>query len=65
MTAWTLAHQAPPSLGFSRKEYWSELPLTSPGDLSDPGIEARSLALQADALPSKPPGKLPNQEMGV
>ena len=42
---------------FSRPEYWSELPFLSPGDLSDPGFEPRSPALQADALPTKPPGK--------
>ena len=54
---WTLAHQAPPSMGFSRQEYWSELPFPSPGDLPDPGIEARSPTLQADALTSVPPGK--------
>ena len=42
---------------FSRQEYWNELPFPSPGDLPDPGIEPQSPALQADALPSKPPGK--------
>ena len=51
------AHQAPPSLGFSRQEYWSGLPFPSPGDLPHPGIEPRSPALQADVLPSEPPGK--------
>ena len=51
------AHQVPPSLGFSRQEHWSGLPFPSPGDLPDPGIEPRSPALQADALPSEPPGK--------
>ena len=56
-TPWTVAHQAPPSMGFSRQEYWSELPFPSPGDLPDPGIKPRSLAFQADALTSKPPGK--------
>ena len=50
-------HQAPPSMGFSRQEYWSGLPFPSPGDLPDPGIKPRSSALQADALPSEPPGK--------
>ena len=45
---------APPSMGFSRQEYWSGLPLPSPGDLPDPGIEAGSPTLQADALPSEP-----------
>ena len=55
---WTVAYQAPPSMGFSRQEYWSGLPFPSPGDLSDPGIESRSPAFQADALTSEPPGKL-------
>ena len=54
MTPWTVAHQAPPSMEFSREEYWSGLPFPSPGDLPDPGIEPRSLAFQADALPSEP-----------
>ena len=54
---WTVAHQAPPSLGFSRQEYWSGLPFPSPGDLPDPGIEPRSPELQADTLTSEPPGK--------
>ena len=39
---WTVAHQAPPSMGFSRQEYWSGLPFPSPGDLPDAGIEPRS-----------------------
>ena len=55
-TPWTLASQAPLSMGFSRPEYWSGLPFTSPGDLPNPGIELRSPALQADSLPSEPPG---------
>ena len=42
---------------FSRQEYWSGVPFPSPGNLPDPGIEPRSPALQADALPSEPPGK--------
>ena len=45
-------------MGFSRQECWSGLPFPSPGDLTDPGIEPGSPALQADALPSEPPGKL-------
>ena len=53
-----LARQIPLSMGFSRQEYWSGLPFPSPGDLLDPGIEPRYPALQADALTSKPPGKL-------
>ena len=56
-TPWTVAHQALPSTGFSRQEYWSGLPFPSPGDLPDPGIELRSPTLQADALTSEPPGK--------
>ena len=51
-TPWT--HQAPPSMGFSRQEYWSGLPFPSPEDLPDPGIEPRSPTLQADALSSEP-----------
>ena len=51
-------NQVPPSMGFSRQEYWSGLPFPSPGYLPDPGVEPRSPALQADALPSKPPGKI-------
>ena len=50
-------HQAPPSLGFSREEYWSGLPYPPPGDLPNPGIEPRSPALQEDSLLSEPPGK--------
>ena len=53
----TTALQAPPSMGFSRQEYWSGLPFPSPGNLPDPGIESGSPALQADALPFEPPGK--------
>ena len=57
-TPWTVACQVPPSMGFSRQEYWSVLPFPSPGDLPDPGIELGSLTLQADSLPTgKPPGK--------
>ena len=49
-TPWTVAHQAPPSMEFSRQEFWSGLPFPYPGDLPDPGIESRSPALRADAL---------------
>ena len=45
-------------MGFSRQEYWSGLLFPSPGDLLDPGIKPGSPALQADALPSEPPGKM-------
>ena len=44
-TPWTVAYQAPLSMGFSRQEYWSGLPFPSPGDLPNPGIEPGSLAL--------------------
>ena len=57
VTLWTVAHQAPLSMGFSRQEYWIGLPCPSPGDLPDSGIELGSPALQADFLPSEPPGK--------
>ena len=57
-TPQTIAYQASPSMGFSRQGYWSGLPFPSPGDLPDPGIKPRSPALQADALPFEPPGKL-------
>ena len=56
-TLWTVAYQAPLTIGFSRQEYWSGSPFPSPGDLPNPGIEPGSPALQADALPSEPSGK--------
>ena len=57
-TPWTVAYQVPPpSVGFSRQEYWGGLLFPSPGDLPNPGIEPGSPALQADALPSEPSGK--------
>ena len=56
-TPWTVAYQGPLSMGFSRQEYWSGLPFPSPGYLPNPGIEPRSSTLQADPLPSEPPGK--------
>ena len=52
---WTVAYQAPLSMGFSRQECWRGLPLLSPGDLPNPGTEPGSPPLQADALPSEPP----------
>ena len=58
---WTVAYQAPLSMGFSRQEYWSGLPFPSPGDLPDPGIKPRSPTLQVDALTSASPGKPQNQ----
>ena len=56
-TPLTVAYQAPPSIGFSRQEYWSGLPFPFPGDLPNPGIEPGSPTLEADALTSEPPGK--------
>ena len=53
-TIWTVAHQAPLSMGFSRQEYWSGLPFSSPGYLPDPGIEAMPPVLQAGSLPLAP-----------
>ena len=61
----TVAHWAPPSMGFSRQEYWSRLPFPFPGELHNPGIEPRSPALQADALTSEPPGNLKNKRTNV
>ena len=55
-TLWTVARQAPLSMGFSRQEYWSVWPFPSPGDLPDPGIKPWSPALQADSVLSEPPG---------
>ena len=56
-TPWTVAQQAPPSMEFSRQEYWSGLPFPSPGVLPDLGIEPGSPALQEDALLSEPSRK--------
>ena len=57
---WTIACQAPLSMGFSRQKYWSGLPFPPPEDLPNPGIEPRSPALQADSLPAEPPQKPKN-----
>ena len=56
MTLWTVAHQTPLSMGFSRQEYWSGLQCPPPGDLPDPGIELTSpvTLAQADSLPTEP-----------
>ena len=59
-TLWTVAHQAPLAMGFSRQEYWSGLPCPPSGDLPDPGIEPASLmspTLAGGFLPLAPPGK--------
>ena len=58
VTPWIVVYQAPPSMGFSRQECWSGLPFPFPGDIPNSGIKPGSPALQADALPSEPPGKL-------
>ena len=57
VTLWTVAHQAPLSMGFSRQEYFSGLPCPPPGNLPKPGSEIRSPALQVDPLPAEPQGK--------
>ena len=57
-TPWTVAYNTPPSMEFSRQEYWNGLPFPSPGDLPNPGIEPGSPALQAEALQSEPPRKM-------
>ena len=57
VTPWTVACQGPLSMGFSKQEYWSRLPCPPPGDLPSPGIKPGSPAMQADPLPSEPPGK--------
>ena len=59
LTPCTVALEAPLSMGFSRQEYWNDLPFPSPspGDLPNPEIEPGSPALQADSLPCEPPGK--------
>ena len=56
VTPWTVAYQTPQSMEFCWEEYWSGLPFPSPGDLPNPRIEPESPALQADTLPSEPPG---------
>ena len=60
-TLWTVAHQAPLSMGFSRQEYWSGLSCPPPGDRPYPGIEPAAPALQADSLPLSLRGS-PNEE---
>ena len=54
---WSVAHQAPLSMGFPRQEYWSGLPLSSPGDLPNPGIEPTSPALAGGFFTTEPPWK--------
>ena len=60
VTPWTVARQAPPSMGFFRQGYWSGLPFPPPGDLPDPGQKPASPlspALQANSWPTEPPGR--------
>ena len=57
VTPWTVARQAPLSMGFSRPEYWSGLLFPSPGDLPNPGIKPGFPTSQEDSLPAEPPGK--------
>ena len=63
-TPWTAAHQALLFMGFSKQVYWSRLPFPPPGDLPNPGIKPWSPTLQADSLPSEPPGKPMNTGVG-
>ena len=63
-TPWTVACQAPLSMGFSKQEYWSRLPFLPPGDLSDPEIEPRSPALTGGFFPAEPPGINVSQSIG-
>ena len=57
LTPWTVACQAPPSLGFSRKEYWSGGPFPSPRDLPGPGIKTASSCIAGRFFTTEPPGK--------
>ena len=63
VTFWTVPHQDPLSMEFSRQEYWSGLPFPSPGDLPDPGIQPRSPTSQVDSLPFEPSGKPPHNSI--
>ena len=57
VTPWTIASQAPLSMGFPGQEYWSGLPFPSPGDLPDPGVEPKSPVLAGSFFTTDPPGK--------
>ena len=57
VTPWTVAHQAPPSMGFSRQEYWSGLPCPPSGDLPNPGVKPVSPALAGGFFTTEEPGK--------
>ena len=62
VTPWTVACQAPRSMGFSRQEYWRGLPFPTPGNLPDPGVEPASLAMAGWFFTIEPPGK-PEERM--
>ena len=64
-TPWSVTHQAPLSIGFSRQAYWSGLPFSSPGELLHPGIELESPTLRADSLLSESPGKPCNDQINI
>ena len=67
-TPWTVAYEAPPSMGFSRQEYWSGLPCPPPGDLPDSGIEhtsVRSPVLADSSQLALPPGKPKMETLGL
>ena len=57
-TPWTLAHHAPPSVGFPRKDYWNGLPIPSPGDLPDPRIKSMVPALVGRFFIAESPGSV-------
>ena len=63
MILWSAVNQAPLYMGFSRQEYWSELPFPSPGDLADPGTEFRSPALADSLIMTESPGETPEPVM--
>ena len=56
-TPWAVAHQAPQSMTFSRQEYWSELPFSTPGDFPNPGIELMAPVSAGGFFTTEPPGK--------
>ena len=63
-TPWTVAGQAPLSMGFSRQEYWSGLPFPSPGDLPDPGIDPVSPVLAGGFFTTEPPRTFHGENYG-
>ena len=63
-TPWTVAHQAPLSMGFPRQEYWSGLSLSSPGDIPHPGVKPRSPILAGWFFRTESPGTIPTYALG-